>query len=124
MYALFTFQDCFLADREWRKVLYDPEGGLQLILTDEFWSCMALIPGLVRQARELRSRGQLEVVGPCDAHALCQKANGLRGRLLAWHATLSRYIPPFGEAPSGDVRSPYPKINTFYSVWVGSLHMG
>lgn len=130
---MFSGQDCFLAERQWHKLLSSSictpstDAGIveKRALADRYFLHLARIPGILRHAYPLREARQHSM--EIDNHRvtrLMQRTVEIRNDLLTWAEELDVLIPPPVEVPSQDPSSPFPSVFQYENVWHGALYIG
>lgn len=135
MHALFSGQDCFLAQRKWQKLLgeadLDEERKSPPFIKERgrvmnrYFSLVARLPGILKHAYPLREARKHGIhVDPGPVLLLVDYTAKTRTEFLHWSEDLRSHFPFPVEIPSEDPTSPYPLVYQYENVWYGSVYMG
>jgi hypothetical protein len=133
MNALFSLQDCFLAEPQWQGLLLNlnyPQSDCELTrerraLSDLYFAQLAKIPGIVRHMYPLREAMKhgapvdTSVLAPLEAYV-----EQLRQDSMAWAEDMYRLIPGPTEIESKNTSSPFPTVFDYENPWYGALYIG
>jgi hypothetical protein len=133
MNALFSLQDCFLAEPQWQGLLLNlnhPQSDSELLrerraLSDLYFAQLAKIPGVLRHMYPLREAMKHGV--PVDTSVLAPLGayiEQLHREQLAWAEDMYRLIPEPTEIKSKNPLSPFSTVFDYESPWYGALYMG
>lgn len=129
-----TSDKCFLAQPEWRKVIYNGQGqsiytpenpGFSMQVVNSFFVCLADMPEVmwwgypVRQALLAGTR-----VSPKRLRHVAELAAANHERFAAWYEDFKKLGVELKEVPSKDPSSPYQVVLEHPVGWLGSMHMG
>ncbi|KAL8303697.1 hypothetical protein RB600_007249 [Gaeumannomyces tritici] len=133
MNAMFSIQDCFLAQKPWQRVLQHLGADLEIhTLPPElvpginiYFRNLARIPSFVRRLLTMRIAKDHGIPpSPAQVAALRHDAEAQLLEELAWAASVGdALLPPAREVPSRDPASPFATVLRHESRWAGSLQM-
>lgn len=135
MNALFSGQDCFLAQPQWQALLHrlrseeppDSPYRERRAAADEYFTLLAKVPGIFRHViplHEARKNGIAVPVGKEAFAPLVEYTKRTLQDLERWSKDMYRLFRPPAEIPSQDPNSPFSPVFQFDNVWEGSLYMG
>ncbi|KAK9779624.1 hypothetical protein SCAR479_03690 [Seiridium cardinale] len=137
MNALFSGEDCFLADEPWQSVMrhkpgvptntivgkiISPDG---LDVGDRYFQLLARLPGILRHGYALReANARQEPIDIQKALLLAESTQQVHTGFLEWYPRLLSIEPEPTEIPSKDPASIFPHVLHYGSPWMGALYMG
>jgi hypothetical protein len=137
MNNLFNGQDCFLARRNWQKLLVelssaasldvaDPVHRQAVCMFDVYMQHLARVPSILRHGYALR-QARLYGLGMdmSDAAFHRRRAERLRNDFVAWFDRYHELLAPTGEVPSQDPQgSIFETVLHFPNKWFASITLG
>ncbi|KLU87510.1 hypothetical protein MAPG_06509 [Magnaporthiopsis poae ATCC 64411] len=133
MNAMFSLQDCFLAQKPWQKVLQHVSADLEIQTIppefvpaiDAYFRNLVMIPSFVRRLITMRIAKDHGVPhGPAQVAALRRDAEEQLLKERAWYASIKNtLLPPPREVPSRDPTSPFATVLRHENQWAGSIQM-
>jgi hypothetical protein len=114
MEALFSSKDCFLNREEWRYIVLqppdDPFSAQFHEKTNEFVRCLAVCPGLVKEAYALISARSTQASDMMRASTLVHRTLQVYGRIQQWYEDFAASTPLPEEVPSSIQDQLYPVV--------------
>lgn len=133
MNAMFSIQDCFLAQKPWQRVLEHLSADLEIqTIPPEFvpgisayFRNLARIPSFVRRLLTMRVAKDHGIPhSPAQVAALRQDAEEQLLEERAWEASVKgTLLLPAREVPSRDPTSPFVTVLRHENQWAGSIQM-
>ncbi|KAL8370320.1 hypothetical protein RB595_000619 [Gaeumannomyces hyphopodioides] len=133
MNAMFSFQDCFLAQKPWQRVLQHLGTDLEIQTTppefvpgiNAYFRNLAKIPSFVRRLLTMRIAKEHGIPhSPAQVAALRRDAEEQLLEERAWEASVrDTLLPEAREVPSRDPTSPFITVLRYENQWAGSMQM-